>query len=411
MQVLLRFNVIACVVPAMISLAGATPAQAQESKKLLERISGSKIPGDHPLLAQMEEKLAQGDRVGAARIALDHPNFYNLTVKQMALKLSTRELTIAQKLNDFAASYIGVTRDNLDARLLLTGNFHYAAAAGVVSSQDITRSNAHYELLDDAAGQRRIDLGAVLQRVNGQLLASQTQGNIANPDPAGVLTSRAFLGAHAIAGTNRRPVEYAMKVFMCVDMAEWSDTGSSDARVGRDIDRMPGGDAVRYLTTCKGCHTGMDGFRGAFARWDWAAEGFSLHATVHTDNRFDRFMNGVSKKMNHNNTTYPSGHVTTNASWVNFARAPANAALFGWRGTPAAVEGGTDVKGFATLIANSKRFSQCMVKRVFEAVCRKDVEIASNPGYFEAQATAFESGGYLLKELFAQVAVSPECNQ
>ncbi|MBX3017719.1 MAG: hypothetical protein KF767_07520 [Bdellovibrionaceae bacterium] len=398
--------------PALLAFA-STPALAQESKKLLERISGSKIPGDHPLLVQMEEKLAQGDRLGAARIALQHPNFYNITVKQMALKLSTRELTIAQKLNDFAASYIGVVKDGLDARLLLTGNFHYAAAAGVVASQDVTRSNAHYEQLDDAAGQRRINLASVLTRVNGQLLAAESGGgNVANPDPAGVLTSRAFLGAHAIAGTNRRPVEYTMKVFMCVDMAEWSDTGSSDARVGRDIDRMPGGDPGRYLTTCKGCHTGMDGFRGAFARWDWTPEGFIIHSSTHTDSRFDRFVGGISKKMNHNNTTYPTGHVTSSSQWVNFARAPANAALFGWRGTSAAVvDKGFDVKSFGNLVANSERFSQCMVKRVFEAVCRKETQIASNPGYFQAYATLFEKSVYNMQELFAQVAISPECNQ
>lgn len=410
MQTLLRFNTIILIAAA--TQVAAPSAWAQESKKLLERISGSKIPGDHPLLLQMDEKLMQGDRLGAARIALQHPNFYNITVKQMALKLSTRELTIAQKLNDFAATYIGVTKDNLDARLILTGNFRYMAAAGVVASQDVTRSNTHYEQLDDAAGQRRIDLGTVLQRVNGQVLAAQGGGDVANPDPAGVLTQRAFLGAHAIAGTNRRPVEYTMKVFMCTDMPEWSDTGSSDARVGRDIDRMPGGDPGRYLTTCKGCHTGMDGFRGAFARWDWTPEGFIIHSSTHTDNRFDRFVNGVSKKMNHNNTTYPSGHVTTGSNWVNFARAPANAALFGWRGSSAgAIESGNDVKGFATLIANSKRFSQCMVKRVYEAVCRKDIQIASNPGFFQAQADAFENSGYRMQELFAQVAVSPECAQ
>lgn len=388
-----------------------TQVEAQESKKLLERISGSKIPGDHPLLASMDEKLALGDRLGAARIALQHPNFYNVTVKQMAVRLSTRELTIALKLNDFAASYIGVTRDDLDARLLLTGNFHYAAAAGVVPSMEVTRSNLHYEQLDDAAGQRKINLGDVLQRVNGQLLASQAQGDVANPDPAGVLTSRAFLGAHAIAGTNRRPVEYTMKVFMCVDMAEWSDTGSSDARIGRDIDRMPGGDHLRFLTTCKGCHTGMDGFRGAFARWDWTPQGFIINSQTHTDNRFDRFVNGISKKMNHNNNVYAAGYTTTGSSWVNFARAPANASLFGWRGTSTSIAGGNNVRDFGELIANSKRFSQCMVKRVFESVCRKDISLKENPAFFEAKAGEFEANGYKLKDLFAQIAVSSECSQ
>ena len=115
--------------------------------------------------------------------------------------------------------------------------------------------------------------------------------------------------------------------------------------------------------------------------------------------------------MNHNETVYAAGFTTTNSSWVNFARASANSALFGWRGTSATVNGGNAVKDFGTLISNSTRFSQCMVKRVYEAVCRKNIEIKDNPGFFQAKANEFEANGYRLKDLFAQVAASPECAQ
>lgn len=396
----------------------ASAAQAQTAKKILERVAGVKVPGDQPLLTRIEAKVQAGDLYGAALIATEHPQFYNLTVKQMALKMSTREETIAQKLNDFAASIVGVTRDGLDARLLLTGDFHYRAADGLVAATDITRTNDHYAQLDDAVGQRKTDLGTALVRMNGQLLAAQTgTGTVANPDPAGVLTSRAFLGAHTIAGTNRRPVEYTFKEFMCVDMTDWSDTGSSDARVGRDIDRMPADDHLRYLTTCKGCHTGMDGFRGAFAKWDWQVDGannYLINSFTHTDNRFGKFVNGVAKKMNGNATTYLQGFITDNSTWMNFARAPANNTLFGWRGTANAVASGTNVRQLGVLISNSKRFSQCMVKRTFEAVCRKQLSLKDGSpqlAFADNMASQFEQSNYKMKELFAHVAVSSECGR
>lgn len=416
MSVLLRSATIGLLICVQTPFLFST-AQAQSAKKLLERMAGAKVPADHPLLAKVQERLNVGDRVGAAQAAQEHPNFYNITVKQMALKMSTRELTIAIPLNDFAASFIGVTRDDLDARLLLTGNFHYKASPGTVPIDDITRNNSHYDELEKQSGERKMNLGEVLKRVDGQVLASMVDGEVvANPDPAGVLTSRAFLGAHAIAGTNRRPVEYTMKEFMCVDMPDWSDTGSSDARVGQDIDRLPAGDHLRFLTTCKGCHTGMDGFRGAFAKWDWQEDNnnrYLINSAVHTDfGRYNKFITGgISRKMVGNATVYPSGYRINDSSWMNFARGPANAALFGWRGTPATVNGGANVKGFAELISNSKRFSQCMVKRVFEGVCRKDLNINQNVSYVESMAQQFELNSYKLKDLFQRIVLSTECGQ
>lgn len=403
-------------------------AQSDEAKKILERIAGTKVAGDNPLLARMRVKIAAGDRLGAAVIAQEHPNFLNVTVKQHALKMSTREETLTVPFNDFAASFVGVTRDALDARLLLTGDFHYRAKDGLVTKtqrveaieavpahdiivpdEDVTRSNTHFESFERMVGVRQSDFKTDLVRFSGQLIPGNDNTMVtANPDPAGVLTSRAFLGAHTTAGTNRRPVEFTFRQFMCVKMEDWSDTGASDARVGRDIDRLPAGNPAGFLTTCKGCHTGMDGFRGAFARWDYYENGEGNHlvnALVHTDGKYNKFINGVARKMSNNANVYPSGFVTTDNGWVNNARGAANN-LFGWRGS---VASGTGVKDFGTLIANSKRFSQCMVKRVFESTCRKDIDV--NSGVVAGLAQKFEADGYKLNSLFADVVVSQECGK
>jgi hypothetical protein len=411
------FAVLAVQAFAIVAFSQMAHAQVadvyqEQGKKLLERMSSTKVSADDPLLQQVAAKLRAGDPIGAAALAQTHPNFLNTTVKLMALKMSTREETIRIPLNDFAASFMGVTRDQLDARLLLTGNFFYMAdptklPAGVTvrsdMAKDILSSDNHYTDLDVPG----IDAGAVLMKVDGQKVLDGSGAVVDNPDPAGVLTSRAFMGAHAVAGTNRRPVQYTFQEFMCVPIQDWSDISASDQRIGRDVDRYPGGDPVKFSTTCKGCHTQMDSFRGAFAYWDVTGSGVlanSMAGTKVPGGLFDK--NKVSTKMNKNNTVFPGGFVMVNNSWVNNSLNAGNAALFGWRG---GVAGGNGVNSFATIVSNSQRFSQCMVKRVYDAVCRTSLDPAQNMSFLQQYAQQFEQSGYNLKKLFQNVAVSSQC--
>lgn len=383
---------------------------ALRTKRILERISGAKAPGDHPLLAQMMGLVSNGNVRGAATLALADEGFLNITVKQMALKMSTRAETVRTPLNDMTATFVGLVRDDLDARLLLTGNFSYIADANRIPAglqvrsnvaSDIVRSNNHYQDLD----RPDVDLAEVLTRADGQQLFSTQAGGLApNPDPAGVITSRAFLGAHADAGTNRRPVEYIFREFMCAPMTNWSDITASDARIGRDIDRFPGGDHMKFQTNCKGCHTQLDGFRGALAKWDFR-NGSLVHSSLEAPNA-NGFRNGVSTKLNANADVYPDGYVTANSSWINNAISTSNAAMFGWRGQ---VMSGNDLRELTTVISNSRRFSQCMVKRVYESICHPSFSIENQSAFTDRMAQAFESNGYKFKNLFAEVAAAPEC--
>ncbi len=395
-----------------ISAANPT-AMDQKARKIYERLTGTKLPADSPVIAQMVALLNKGDLAGAAQIATADPNFLNITVKLMALEMSTRDETIKTPLNDMVAGIIGVTRDQTDARELLTGNFYYVGSGTNVRvdlNADILLSNNHYADLEST----RQDLAANLVRVEGQKIATSATTNVANPDPAGVLTSRAFMGAHALMGTNRRLVEYTFREFACVPLSEWADTGASDLRIGRDIDRFPAADHMKFLTSCKGCHTVMDGFRGAFANWDFDGMGLK-NATVNTKGGASAFViaadgNNVVTKMNRNNTVFPSGYVMTNNTWVNNAIRPANASFFEWRGsTSGETLGGTGVKSFGTLVANSRRFSQCMAKRVYKSVCRKELDTVANKEKLKQWGDEFEASGYKIKKLYENVATKTEC--
>jgi hypothetical protein len=385
----------------------------ERAKKIYERLTGTKLPADSPAITQMTALLQQGDSLGAAKVATQDPNFYNITVKLMALPLSTREESVKTPLNDFVADFIGVTRDQTDARELLSGNFFYMGNATGVRGNvvaDVLLSNNNYDDMEKT----RADLSAVLVRVEGQQLATSATASVANPDPAGVLTSRAYMGAHALAGTNRRIFEYSLREFACTPLAGVADTSASDARIGRDIDRFPAGDHTKFLTSCKGCHTIQDGFRGAFARWDFTgtpAAGGLLNSAVHARGNGQNFTieadaNGVVNKMNKNGTIFPSGFVTVNNSFVNNAIRGTNIDFFGWRGT---INGGTGAKDYGAMLANSRRFSQCMAKRVYETVCRKAFDETANRSKLVTWGDEFEASGYKLKSLFESMAVKPEC--
>ncbi len=395
----------------MSSAHGQTQAQKDDAKWILERITGVKWAADSALAQEALALAIQNNRAGIAALASKQAQFLNVTVKNFGLKMSTREETIRIPLNDFTASIMGVTRDESDARELLYGNFFYAGNANVMAdtnafAKDLLKSNRHYEQLDN----RRNDMGAMLVRINSQRIIADEQDDnytlMPSPDPAGILSSRAWIQAHATAGTNRRPVEYTFRQFMCLPIEKWADAAASDVRIGRDIDRFPGGDHMKFQTTCKACHNVMDGFRGAWSRWNFENDA-PLQTRVRRGNSNGA---GVMNKMNQNNNVYAGGYVTTDDSWINNAERGINLTTMGFRGldgrTPAS--SGIGINSFGRLIANSQRFSTCMAKRVFESVCRKELS-EKDLNVYKAMGNQFEASSYNLKKLFETAALNPRC--
>lgn len=431
---------------AFVSLIFVSPVLAQENsalaeaKWMVERITGVKWSPDSDPVQQMAVKISSGDKVGAAKIATALPQFYSVTVKEMAARMSTRAETVREPLNDFSASFIGITRDNTDARELLYGNFYYAYTgmpalpSGVTirrvdtaanQNANMLLSNNHYEDLENS----NINVHEYLTKVTtGQLIPTSRTTNIVSPaeDVAGVLTQRTFMAAHAVAGTNRRLVEYTFREFMCMPIQGWADTSASDIRVGMDIDRMPGGDPQKYLTSCKGCHTVMDGFRGAFARWDFSANASGvLHSLNGVASGAFQPVNSdstrrVMRKMNRDTAPadtifvmFPGGWNTRDNSFVNNADRGVNSTIFGWRGlAPGGVALSSNSAGtnsFGRLVANSKRFSQCMAKRIWDQVCNHSLPELEQDVVFVSLALEFEQNGYKMKDLFETIATHPKC--
>lgn len=270
-----------------------------------------------PRRSQMQSLIEQGRVLDAAKIASQDDNFLNLTVRQFAAPMSNRAESPRVPLNDFIAMFIGTTRDNRDARELLSGNYLYIGNSNDPSFRSSCTSpscsyspspmatQAHFTAID------RTNLAKHLLRIQPQ------RPDIS--DAAGVLTSYAWAESFFSAGTNRRATAYALQEFLCTSIQEMADTTLSDYRVRRDVDRAPGGDANTYQTECRGCHTGMDGLSGAWAHFDYNPDNRILQSA------------GIRGKMNQNNSVFPGGHITVDNSWVNLFTRNQNAALQ-WRG-------------------------------------------------------------------------------
>lgn len=386
--------------------------ELQLAQELYQRIASTKLPLTSPLLQQMATLIASGNRMAAAQLVVEQSHFYNITLRDFASQMSNRDETINVPLNDFTATVIGAVRDNLSAKTLLTGNYVYIADATKAAipsdwENDILRSNSHYIAL----GSGRYDLAKVLVRTEQRLFNGASVVN--NPTPAGLLTTRQWMAAHAIAGTNRRLVEYSLKQFLCTPLEKAADSEGPDDVVGRDIDRYPGGVHSKYSVSCKSCHTVMDGLRPAFSHFTFS-NNFVKHsylvplAGMNDDEEQSMGMKQqpryIASKLNHNSTVFPAGRETKDDAWVNNANRGSNADHFGWNRTS-----GKGINDYGKLLADSKAFPRCLAERVFKTVCKR-APAASEMGLINTAATEFSSQqNYNLKYLFQRLATSQEC--
>ncbi len=380
---------------------GAISAERTRAARLFQGITGVRVPIDDARVVQMETLLKAGNARGAAQVATADPLFLDIQIRDLGRRMSTRDESNRAPMSDFVATLIGVVRDSdtTSAKELLTGNFYYRVAPQIATANnipqveltDIIRSNNHYAG-NNGLQARNLSPAAVLVKQSPQRIIA---GGVAadHPDAAGLITTRGFTEAHMIAGTNRRMVEFGFRQFMCVKMEDWADANASDERVGQDVTRTPGGSTNVYLTTCKSCHSGMDGFRGAFAFLDF-------------NNNAQTLGTNVVGKMTRNAGEAPEGYRIFDNSIINNAILPKNADQFGWRSSNT----GMGVAAFGKTLADSRGFSRCMVRRAFKTVCRRS-PLASEETMVRSLADQFETDGYHMRRMFENVAIQQQCVQ
>jgi hypothetical protein len=365
----------------------------------------------------------------AARYAIDtavNPQaryFYNVTLKNFATPWTNEEQTVFAPLNDYSATVIGLIRDGAsrDFREILHGNIVYRGADSLGIAAYDNGDNDHYEQLE-ALGPITGDLS------DDSILIADTQtavSGLAAAATAGIMTSRAAAMAYFSDGTNRAMLRFTLMNHLCTDLEPLKDVTRTPDRVRRDVSRSPGGDSRIFMNNCVGCHAGMDGMAGAFARYEWDYANDKTDGHLEYNNlahpKFDA-TTGVSLKHNINQNNFEYGYLTVDDSWINYWRNGPNSILgnrptdsgSGWR-HPGGADGivldargnatGSGAKSLGVELANSRAFAQCQVDKAFEAVCLRDPNLlAADRAARDSFVGNFTGGGYNLREVFTDVA-------
>ena len=370
---------------ALMALQLFSPALAgpnEQASRLYGRITG--VPPSATVLAQLSADISQGNSgaIAAAQLAMQNPNFYNVTLRNFAAPMSNKAQSQFVPLNDYTALIIGMIRDNvpfntvLSADLLYVGNTPGAPAYSPAN-------NDHYQYLDNNG----VDLSQALQpATQSGLLGLPTAAT------AGVMTTAAGAGAFFYKGTNRAMVRFTMINYMCNDLPEIMDITRPPDRIRQDPTRSPGGDSRIFLNSCIGCHSGMDALAGAFAYYDFNV---TTNEMVYTPGQ-------VQGKYAINTANFPDGYVTIDDGWKNYWRTGPNQ-IMGWSsGLPGT---GNGAKGFGQEIAGSQLFATCQVQKVFQAMCLRPPSTAADLAQVTQITTDFVSANYNMKTAFAESAV------
>jgi hypothetical protein len=360
-------------------IAGVPPTAAELSSMasvINGGCSGSCAPGS-PFLAQ------------AAQTATAASSFYSVTLKNLVIPWTNRDQTVFAPFNDYAATVIGMVRDDVDFHTALSADILYVVNG--VSPAPSLADNNHYQMAE-ANG---VDLLANLKQTS----QSAAYG-IPTAATAGLITTRGATSSFFINGTNRAMFRYTMMNHFCNDMQTLMDTTRPTDRVRQDVARSPGGDSRVFLNTCAGCHSGMDPMAQAFAYYNFngtaVGDGTNTGTLVYTAGQ-------VQPKYLINANNFVFGFVTPDDSWSNRWRAGINASL-GW--DPTLPGSGMGAKSLGVELESSDAFAQCQVVKVFTAVCFRAPNSSTDMTTVQTIKANFKSGGYKLKQVFQQAAAA-----
>jgi hypothetical protein len=390
---------------SVASLLLSLPAHAgpnEQAKRIYERIAG--VPPTPAVLASMTQAICGGTcapgaagaapgsagLLAAAVIATQAPTFYDVTLKNWVIPWTNRDQSVFAPLNDYAATVIGMVRDDVAFNTALSADILYTVNASGLPAPS-NASNAHYA----TAEANGVDLSTALKQTS----QSATYGT-PTAATAGLLTTYAAEAAFFINGTNRAMFRFTMINHFCNDMPTLEDTSRPTDRIRQDVARSPGGDSRVYLNTCVGCHSGMDPMAQAFAYYNF--NGIAGPGVMNTGTM--QYTSGqVQPKYLINATNFPYGFVTPDDSWSNRWRGGVNASL-GW--SPSLPGSGAGAKSLGQELESAAAFAQCQVTKVFTAVCFRAPASSADMATVATLTASFQSGGYKLKQVFQQSAAA-----
>jgi hypothetical protein len=382
---------------SLASLSHAYAGSREQAKRIHDRLAG--VPPNNDVLDQMEILVISGDVRAAAEIAMNDPAFYSVTLKNWIAPWTNEDADVFAPLNDYTATVIGITRDEIDFRQILSGDILYIGDANAGVPQYSISSNAHYQALDDQSA----DLKAVLQATTQSAVT-----NLPVDATAGVMTTRAAAKSYFKDGTNRAMFRFTLINHMCTDLEGLKDTSRSPDRIRQDISRSPGGDSRIFNNSCVGCHSGMDPLAQAFAYYNYEynvdndPDGEQGSLQYNQAGEIDADTGSRAQSKYHiNSNNFPFGFITNNDNWSNYWRQGLNKNL-GW--DESLPDSGSGAKSMGQELANSQQFANCQVTKVFENICLRSPQDVQDRTQISNMTHTFTSTGYNIKQVFADSA-------
>jgi len=389
----------------------AAPGDRERAKRIHDRIAG--VPPTAAVLDAMEAcitgnsavciagggdpTISTDGAVVAAYVAMENSSFYNVTLKNFAAPWTNEAQTVFVPLNDYTATVIGMIRDDLDFRGILSDDIIYIGSTTTPGYRN--NDNTHYTTMENAGKDLKTEL------------VRRTQTAVTGiPAAAGIFSLRASARAFYIDGTNRAMFRFTLMNHLCTDLEPLKDNSRAHDRVRQDVTRSPGGDSRLFMNSCVGCHAGMDPLAQALAYYEWSYTtdpdtGQLTYSTTQRavdPNDSSKGMTRAQPKYLINSGNFKYGYVTRNDSWDNYWRSGPNAIL-GWSSSVAS--SGQGASSMGRELANSKAFSSCQARKVFQNVCLRDpMSNAADRTKINQIVNSMTNGVVNMKRIFAETA-------
>ncbi len=337
-------------------------SNANRLHKLLT--GGIPLLPSNPLYSSVVSRLKAADYLGAAAVITDPKSgadaFYNNVVASLPVPMN-RESVNTNPPNEMSAMFLVVARDSMPLSDLLTKNFtahdevqpvHYAPDDSKCNGSPSDCNSEHYIRVFQGNAKKSLK---VIER-------SGFPG-------VGIYTSYAWGINYDFMGTERRNVEGTVKNLYCSTMDSMRTRLIPDVAIGRDVDRTD----PNFNTDCKTCHGHMDEWRKAFLaktvttanappalRFIWKAPSDSSSIT---DLTFDKLNSPIAGNLYPATTTAFNFFFTDDQNrilGIDFNKLPVQ----DFAATGVHYVHGQGLADFANIVANSRGFYRCMVKRI-----------------------------------------------
>lgn len=382
---------------SMLLVSYAYAGSREQAARIHERLAG--VPATADVLATMQNHIEEGNPTEAAYVAMNTPSFYNVTLKTWVTPWTNEAADKFAPLNDYVATVIGMVRDDVDFREVLSGDILYVGDASLNIPSYSNSNNDHYLSMENSG----TDLYANLVRRE-----QSTITGLPSVATAGVMTTRAAAKAFFKDGTNRAMFRFTLINHMCTDLEGVADITRPPDRIRQDVSRSPGGDSRLFHNNCVSCHSGMDPLAQAFAYYNYNynadsdPEGENGAIVYNDEGQVDPVTGSrVQEKYQINANNFVHGFITQSDRWDNYWRNGPNYNL-GWS---EALDGfGFGAKSMGQELANSEQFATCQVTKVFEEICLRTPQDSADHTEIDNITSQFISSGYQMKTVFAHTA-------